>query len=260
MLCQTKPLILPLACALPSVIVYNVYKNHDSRGISEHEIGLSHTRLAALQVPNEQVAPVTKDEPHAVARRNQLLALIDSSGVASIPRLLNDDRRTSWKHNLHAAMHENGSQRVRNNRGRLHSHQESRRDPYNSRFHHLVSSLLELQSIVELYFRRNSISRYRMTQIQFLLAKPGSEHQIWHRDNVAPGLTLLVALDDVKSNGPTGRRSYCSEVTRMNMMHFVTMMKYYWDAFEQEMLYYTMLTSSIEDVGTRMRAIPIGLF
>jgi hypothetical protein len=62
-----------------------------------------------------------------------------------------------------------------------------------------------VQSLVQSYFHHYSIEkgRYHLTQVEFILAKPGSEHQIWHKDNVHPGLTLLIALEDVGGNGPT---------------------------------------------------------
>lgn len=138
------------------------------------------------------------------AQQNNLWKHIKTSGVTVMPHLLNDDQLKYWKNNFYNAINDtDGNNQIRNSRGRLHSHQESRCAPYNSHLHRLASSLPELRSIVELYFQGYSIERYQLTQTQFLLAKPGSEHQIWHRDNVAPGLTLLVALDDIKSNGPT---------------------------------------------------------
>jgi ectoine hydroxylase-related dioxygenase (phytanoyl-CoA dioxygenase family) len=53
------------------------------------------------------------------------------------------------------------------------------------------------------YFTAHGVTNYKLTQLQLLTAEPGSTHQIWHRDNVAPGLTAIVALRDVTTNGPT---------------------------------------------------------
>ena len=44
---------------------------------------------------------------------------------------------------------------------------------------------------------------FEVTQLQLLLAEPGSTHQIWHRDNSKRGLTAIIALCDVGANGPT---------------------------------------------------------
>lgn len=49
-----------------------------------------------------------------------------------------------------------------------------------------------------------SAIRHRMTQLQLLNSLPGSEAQIFHADNISPGLTILIALDDITStHGPT---------------------------------------------------------
>ena len=60
-----------------------------------------------------------------------------------------------------------------------------------------------LQDIVKSYFKQHKIERYELTDVQFLNAYPESTNQIWHRDNTCCGLTAIVALNDVRSNGPT---------------------------------------------------------
>lgn len=61
-----------------------------------------------------------------------------------------------------------------------------------------------LQQIVDSYFQKHNISRYELTDVQFLNAHPNkSTNQIWHRDNKFRGLTAIVALKDVRDNGPT---------------------------------------------------------
>jgi Phytanoyl-CoA dioxygenase (PhyH) len=57
------------------------------------------------------------------------------------------------------------------------------------------------------------VQHYSLTQVQLLNALPAGgsissistpQHQIWHRDNTAPGLTAIVALTSITgSNGPT---------------------------------------------------------
>ena len=54
-----------------------------------------------------------------------------------------------------------------------------------------------LIQMVRKYFRDRGIRNYRLTQLQFLTAVPDSDHQIWHRDNVEPGLTAIIALTDI---------------------------------------------------------------
>jgi len=62
-----------------------------------------------------------------------------------------------------------------------------------------------LQDVVKSYFTQHGITRYELTDLQYLNAIPNSSctNQIWHRDNKFRGLTAIVALRDVRSNGPT---------------------------------------------------------
>lgn len=76
-----------------------------------------------------------------------------------------------------------------------------------------------LLAVVAAYFQFHGVARYKLTQLQLLNAQPGSTHQIWHQDNTAPGLTVLVALTDVRQNGPTelllnSHKSSSSELVR----------------------------------------------
>jgi len=65
------------------------------------------------------------------------------------------------------------------------------------------SKPLTLQDIVKSYFQQHGIERYELTDLQFLNALPKSTNQIWHRDNKFRGLTAIVALQNVRGNGPT---------------------------------------------------------
>ncbi|KAL7548028.1 hypothetical protein ACHAWF_011364 [Thalassiosira exigua] len=60
-----------------------------------------------------------------------------------------------------------------------------------------------LQDVVKNYFSHHGIKRYELTDLQYLNAAPQSTHQIWHRDNKFRGLTAIVALQNVRGNGPT---------------------------------------------------------
>jgi len=60
-----------------------------------------------------------------------------------------------------------------------------------------------LEEIVQSYFACHNIKRYEITDAQFLNAYPSSTNQIWHRDNKFKGLTAIIALEDVTSNGCT---------------------------------------------------------
>lgn len=63
---------------------------------------------------------------------------------------------------------------------------------------------IALEQIVKAYFAQHNIPRYELTDVQFLNAHPNkSTNQIWHRDNKFKGLTAIVALKDVRDNGPT---------------------------------------------------------
>uniref|UniRef100_A0A6U3CRG7 Uncharacterized protein n=1 Tax=Entomoneis paludosa TaxID=265537 RepID=A0A6U3CRG7_9STRA len=64
---------------------------------------------------------------------------------------------------------------------------------------------ISLKDIAAEYFVLKGIGAndFNVSQLQLLLASAKSSHQVWHRDNVNPGLTVLIALRDVVSNGPT---------------------------------------------------------
>jgi len=62
---------------------------------------------------------------------------------------------------------------------------------------------ISLQDIVRAYFKENGITHYELTDVQFLNAYPHSTNQIWHRDNKFKGLTAIIALQDIRQNGPT---------------------------------------------------------
>ena len=62
---------------------------------------------------------------------------------------------------------------------------------------------IHLQDIVQSYFQLHGIQRYMLTDVQFLNAYPQSTNQIWHRDNTSRGLTAIVALCNIRDNGPT---------------------------------------------------------
>ena len=62
---------------------------------------------------------------------------------------------------------------------------------------------ISLQDVVRAYFKENGIAHYELTDVQFLNAYPHSTNQIWHRDNKFKGLTAIIALQDIRQNGPT---------------------------------------------------------
>lgn len=223
---RSRPFILPLSC----LSVYTLHKQHDQREISKEEVLRSRDQLSRLSTTadtssrrkriNSTSTSGTTTNPDATSlqhqRRHHLKNIIHNGGVTVLPNLLQAEDLKTWNHHLYAAcsMHQDDSDnhkskfkpnRIVSNRGRLHSHQESTKSHYNSHFLKLIASMPQVQSIVRSYFKHYSIEqgRYHLTQVEFILAKPGSEHQIWHQDNVNPGLTLLIALKDVGGNGPT---------------------------------------------------------
>ena len=186
---RAKPVILPLSLLLPPLIATTLFKKQDLREICDNEVVRSRRTLENLLQSQGQ-------------HQHHLQNLTDNGGVTLFPKLLRKNEIQIWRSYLKKATIDNRDN-VRSNRGRLHSHQESRRDPYHEKFLALIESLPEIKIAVNKYFEYHKITRFKLTQLQFLLAESGSEHQIWHRDNTAPGLTLLIALDDVHSNGPT---------------------------------------------------------
>lgn len=69
--------------------------------------------------------------------------------------------------------------------------------------HEENGSNMNLNDIAYEYFKSHNMQKYKLSQLQLLDAIPNSTNQIWHRDNVNPGLTILIALRDVGCNGPT---------------------------------------------------------
>jgi hypothetical protein len=65
-----------------------------------------------------------------------------------------------------------------------------------------LSASDQLSNAAKAYFSPHD-GAYRISQQQLLDAAPNSNHQIWHRDNSERGLTAIIALDDIGSNGPT---------------------------------------------------------
>jgi hypothetical protein len=61
-----------------------------------------------------------------------------------------------------------------------------------------------MDPLLRQYFLKHHQSEYKVSVVQLLLSKGGSAPQSFHVDNAAPGLTILIALHDIKdTHGPT---------------------------------------------------------
>lgn len=163
-----KPFVLPLVYTV--LLTYSIHTRVDGREITGSEVNYSRTVLRKLlseesffQRNEGSTATIHDRKQTSRDSRNHHLRNVCRSGggVTLLPRLFNDNQLKTWKNDLYKAIkNKEGKGHVRNNRGRLHSHQESRKDPYHDHFIELVSSMPKLQNIVKSYFLQHSIELF----------------------------------------------------------------------------------------------------
>lgn len=217
---------------------YVAYRSHDRRDLSETEAEDAYQVLAKL-FPQRSVVYDNYDNEGTCS---QYLSNLDQYGVSVVRKTLTPAQVEKWNTTTNEAF-ENTRNNIVWNSGRAHysiskraslfsemariggnncsknNSQDdetasastggilkyiwNRKQPLDNAQTMSQHTEVVLQDIVESYFTQHNIERYELTDVQFLNAYPKSTNQIWHRDNTCCGLTAIVALKDVRSNGPT---------------------------------------------------------
>jgi len=205
---RTLPIISkasPYLALLTSGYLYNQY---DKREINSKELQKAHDALKHLDTL--ALSPSTKQ---SILQSH--LTNIQSSGVTVIRSVLTRNEAKQWDDTIQHQISKNDGTCVKPGaKGRIHCQLQNQQG-YNEDINRLYNSIIQLSNksihaskitlndIAQEYFRQHNIQKYELTQLQLLNAMPNSTHQIWHRDNINPGLTILIALRDVGVNGPT---------------------------------------------------------
>lgn len=203
--------ILTVAAVAP-VVAYVAFDHHDTRKLSAQEVQSAKQFLA-------RISPTTKQHH---------LENIVANGATVLTECLREDDVALWKARTrettkvpgaaveqngrlhcnipkrslyHAELAKIGGEHWRDGRRIATTATTTSKDTSNNNSEAPAASMM--LAAVAAYFQFHGIARYKLTQLQLLNAQPGSTHQIWHQDNTAPGLTVLVALADVQQNGPT---------------------------------------------------------
>jgi hypothetical protein len=185
--------IIAISIGAP-ICSYVAFSRHDERELPKQEVDSARKAITQL----------SSDAPH------EHMGNIQRLGATVIRGSLSSQEVIDWKKTLEQAFL-NPKEKTVLVKGRFHC-EISKRSEYHSNFSNVggevngkkdAANESILPQLAEMYFSQFGITRYKLTQLQFLDAKSGSENQIWHRDNMAPGLTVLVALGDVTDNGPT---------------------------------------------------------
>jgi ectoine hydroxylase-related dioxygenase (phytanoyl-CoA dioxygenase family) len=197
-----KPALLALAI-VPSIWAFVSFKQHDKRDLTRDEVESARMSLARLSPPKSST--------------QQHLRNVNRYGATIIEGALSSEQAAEWNETLAQAF-ENPREQSVLSRGRLHCDVTSKHSEYHAAFARMGGEAYNesrrrwyndetnqsaLPQLARNYFAQKGIKSYKLTQLQFLNAKLGSENQIWHRDNIAPGVTMLVALCDVRNKGPT---------------------------------------------------------
>ena len=233
----TKKIFKPftaLACATSAFLTcsYSAYRFHDRRDLSEDEIEDAHHNLA--EISPQRFESTSQQYQHdggtsqhlsnlnkfgaSVVKQSLSPALVANWNTISNETFANVDNNIVW---ISGRAHYSISKRSdlfsemakigRNNN--IEENQVSGAASFRRRFDLFWSrkpignksstESTSLGDIVKAYFEQNNIQRFELTDVQFLNAYIDSTNQIWHRDNTCCGLTAIVALKDVRTNGPT---------------------------------------------------------
>lgn len=208
------------------------YSEYDKRDLDELEIGQAHRVLERLD--GGSLAKSEKDDGLPIQEGTSAsaststnsgvilqkhLANLDSSGATLICSVLTPKEAAVWDKTVSTQLQKDGACVVPMGGavGRTHCHlaKRDRRGKGDGLYEALAQVSnhksatnkggVTLSDVARAYFRSHDIEegRYTCAQMQLLDAAPRSSNQIWHRDNAQPGLTALIALRDVGSNGPT---------------------------------------------------------
>mmetsp|Transcript_20827 Transcript_20827/g.34419 ORF Transcript_20827/g.34419 Transcript_20827/m.34419 type:complete len:337 (-) Transcript_20827:224-1234(-) len=199
-----KPAFLALAF-VPPVWAFVAFGKHDRRDLDNNEVKTARQSLARLSPKHEP-----QSDTSSLVIREEHLRNVKHFGATVIKGSLSSRQVQEWHEtSIQVFAHE----RSVLSRGRLHCDVSSKRSKYHKDLARMggeepprgakCNQNELIPQLVRAYFSQRGSPRYKLTQLQFLNANSGSEHQIWHRDNISPGLTVLVALSDVRDNGPT---------------------------------------------------------
>ena len=213
--------ILPPISAIGALASATIaFRSHESRDISDSELK---NNIFALHRLNAQKS--TSSNKDSILAQN--LHNIKTIGVTWIPKVLSTEQTVQWKQTISNQIQKQDETCIIPSggaMGRIHCrlqkqhprHMRNKEPPTDENIlHDKLASIanipisssynMTLNNIAKEYFQSHGISEneYELTQLQLLKAEPKSTHQEWHRDNVNPSLTVIVALTDVGVNGPT---------------------------------------------------------
>jgi len=206
---------------------------HDNRDLDAEEIFKAHRSLERLdgrQTGERQETDVSTNSQSIIVRQH--LKNLQSSGATVIRSVLTPGEAAQWDSTIyrkiadddatcivpaggaigrvHCRLVKRNRRRGRNEGDGLYellaqipnttSNNDDNTDPQ-----HGASVGIRLNDIAREYFALHGIHecQYGLSQPQLLDASPKSTNQVWHRDNIRPGLTVIIALRDVGPNGPT---------------------------------------------------------
>lgn len=210
------------------------YNLHDNRDLNAAEIIKAHRSLERLdgrKTGRKQKTDVNTDSLQSIVVRQHLKNL-KSSGATVIRSVLTPNEAAQWVSSISRKIADDDGTCIvpaGGAIGRIHCRlvKRNRRSgrnggdglyellaqiPYapinsndNTDMQRSASVDIRLNDIAREYFALHGIheGQYELSQPQLLDASPKSTNQIWHRDNVRPGLTVIIALRDVGPNGPT---------------------------------------------------------
>ncbi|GFH47324.1 hypothetical protein CTEN210_03799 [Chaetoceros tenuissimus] len=235
---------------LPPITVFGAlasttiaFRSLENRDISDSELK---NNISALQRLNAQKSTSSNKHANLKDAQTSILAQnlhnLETIGVTWIPKVLSTEQTTQWKQTIakqiqkqdetciipsggamgriHCRLHKQHPRHIRNKEpptdvNILHDKLASIANiPISSSYN------ITLNNIAKEYFESYGISEheYELAQLQLLKAEPKSTHQEWHRDNVNPSLTVIIALTNVGINGPTELflRSHKSNMDKKN--------------------------------------------
>mmetsp|Transcript_8675 Transcript_8675/g.13149 ORF Transcript_8675/g.13149 Transcript_8675/m.13149 type:complete len:383 (-) Transcript_8675:87-1235(-) len=206
--------------ATSAAVTLERYGEHDSRQLTPEEVNAASDDLDRLTVTRWED---DGDGPRTTQAEiiGQHLHNLDRYGVTVVPKFLSAEEAEEWRGRFREGIRikewrrQNSTGDRHPGAGRVHcvlTKDSKFRDDLAALGTDGGSSGSVLMNLARRYFGHEHASDggprptaipFHITQLQFLEARPPSTNQIWHRDNVSPGLTVLVALTDVTDNGPT---------------------------------------------------------
>ena len=220
----------PLIAMVAAGYAHNL---HDSRDLNAAEICKAHRSLERLdgrQTGEKQQTDVSTSSQSILVRQH--LKNLQSSGATVIRSVLTPDEAAQWDSTIYRKIADDDGTCIvpaGGAIGRIHCRlvKRNRRRGRNEGdgLYELLAQIpnttssnndntdtqrgdsvgIRLNDIAREYFASHGIheGQYGLSQPQLLDASPKSTNQVWHRDNVRPGLTVIIALRDVGPNGPT---------------------------------------------------------